>query len=389
VAESPEKGIEAMIADVVIVGGGVIGLSVAYVLASEGVSCAVLDRDEMGRAASWAGAGIIAPPANRPPADPATALRSLSARLHEDWSARLKDETGIDNGYRRCGGLDVAMNSREEAELQPYCRLWDDEGIAFERLDGAALRGLEPGLSDEVAAGYHLPDRAQIRNPRHLRALKAACQRKGVTLLESQTVTSFRQDAGRVLAVDTPDRAIRCGWVVLCAGPWTEALARTIAVDIATPPVKGQIVLFHSERPLLSRIVEHGADYLVPRNDGHILMGATEESVGFDLRTTPDAERALVAHAHRLLPALKTAEIVTTWTGLRPGNLDGNPTIGLASGYENVVLATGHRRAGIQLSPGTAHVVADLILGRPERFDLRPFRPGRPPTPARADAFRS
>jgi glycine oxidase len=378
-----------MTADVLIVGGGIIGLSIAYVLAGEGVRCIVVDRGPLGRAASWAGAGIIAPAANKHADDPLSALRTLSARLHEDWAARLKAETGIDNGYRLCGGLDIVFDAEEDVELLPYVERWRDEGIAFERLDGDALKRLEPNLSVEVISGYLLPGRAQIRNPRHMQALANACERKGVTLLPGREVTNLRCDAGRVVAVETTGGVIRCGWVVLSAGPWTESLARSIAIDLVTPPVKGQIVLFQSEPRLLSRIIEHGSKYLVPRDDGHILMGATEENAGFDLRPTAAAERDLIAHAFRLLPALQSAQIITTWTGLRPGNLDGLPTIGLSPSHENVVLATGHRRAGLQLSPGTAEVVAELILGRPQRLDLQPFRPGRPPAAPAADLFRS
>lgn len=378
-----------MSADVVIVGGGVIGLSIAYVLASEGASCAVLDRDAMGRAASWSGAGIISPGATRPTVNPLTALRTLSARLHEEWAERLRAETSIDNGYRRCGGLDVAMTPEEDAHLVDVSRRWAEEGIAHERLDAAGITAIEPGLNPHVVGGYHLPDRAQIRNPRHLKALVQACEGRRVDLKPGCEVTSLVRDRGRISAVETTQGVIPCGQVVLAAGPWTEALARIAGINVATPPVKGQIVLFHSEAPLLTKIVELGANYLVPRDDGHILMGATEESAGFDLRPTEAAAHDLISGALRLLPTLTTAQIVTTWTGLRPGNLDGMPTIGHAPGFENVVLATGHRRAGLQLSPGTARVVADLILGRPLPLDLRPFLPGREPSESVGDAFRS
>jgi glycine oxidase len=378
-----------MTADVLIVGGGIIGLSIAYVLAGEGVRCIVVDRGPMGRAASWSGAGIIAPAANRHADDPLSALRTLSARLHEDWAARLMEETGVDNGYRLCGGLDVAFNAEDDSELAPYATRWREEGIAFERLEGDALKRLEPNLSVDLISGYLLPGRAQIRNPRHLKALAIACERRGVTLLAGCEVMNLRCDAGRVVAVETTGGVIRCGWVVLSAGPWTEFLARSIAIDLVTPPVKGQIVLFQSDPRLLSRIIEHGSKYLVPRDDGHILMGATEENAGFDLRPTAAAERELITHAYRLLPALHSARIIATWTGLRPGNLDGLPTIGLSPSHENVVLATGHRRAGLQLSPGTAEIVAELILGRPQRLNLHHFRPGRPPAAPAADVFRS
>jgi glycine oxidase len=148
---------------------------------------------------------------------------------------------------------------------------------------------------------------------------------------------------------------------------------------VATPPVKGQIVLLRGARPLLSRIVEHGKNYLVPRDDGRVLVGATEEDAGFDTRATPVAVRDLIDEALRLCPALAGAELERAWAGLRPGSLDARPYLGAAPGFRNLFVATGHKRAGLQLSPGTAEVIADLVQDRPPRIDLAPFRLDRPP----------
>jgi glycine oxidase len=375
-------------ADVVIVGGGAIGLSIAHALAVEGVRSVVLDRREPGREASWAGAGILSPAASTP-GDPLSALRSLSARLHEQWAAQLREETGLDNGYRRCGGLDVAWNDAEARELDVSVALWQAEGIAFERLAAGDLARLEPAVSPDLHAAYHIPGRAQIRNPRHLRALAIAAQRRGVELQPHCGAAGFVSGGGRITALLTDEGELPCGTVIVAAGAWSGSLLAGLDLDVPTPPVKGQIVLLRPDRPLIGRIVEHGKNYLVPRDDGRILVGATEEQAGFDTRPTPVAIRDLLDFALRLCPALAGAELERSWAGLRPGNRDGRPTIGPAPGFENLWIATGHHRAGLQLSTGTARLLTDLVLARPPILDPAPFHPARPAEAPAADVFRS
>ena len=151
--------------DVVVVGGGVIGLSIAYVLGREGVRVTVLDRGEFGSQASWAGAGIISPGSDLPSRHPAAKLRTMSAALHEQWHQALRDETGIDNGYRRCGGVDVALDEVDDQALAASAGRWRDEGITFEKLAKADIPRVEPSLAADIEVAYFLPDRAQIRNP--------------------------------------------------------------------------------------------------------------------------------------------------------------------------------------------------------------------------------
>ena len=164
---------------------------------------------------------------------------------------------------------------------------------------------------------------------------------------------------------------------------------REAGVELATPPLKGQVVLFRSDRPLLRRIIERGKNYLVPRDDGRILMGATEEDAGFDTRSTPRAIRDLIDEALLLCPGLATAEVERCWAGLRPGSIDTRPYIGRVPGFSNLIVATGHKRAGIQLAPGTAELVTDLIFGREPGINLAPFAPNRAASPADDIAFRS
>jgi glycine oxidase len=375
--------------DVVVVGGGVIGLSIAYVLAREGVAVTVLDSGEMGRAASWAGAGMIPPFRQRTAGSPMTELRSWGAALYRQWSADLLEETGIDNGYRISGGVDVAANDLEQAELRTAAGRWRVEGIAFEPLEPSDFARVEPALNPALIRAYFLPDRAQIRNPRHLKALEAALVGRGVTLAANDPVVGFVRRGDRVETVRTEHQLVGCGQVIMSAGAWSGGLLDGLDLRIPTPPLKGQIVLFRSDRPLLKRIIEHGKNYLVPRDDGRVLVGASEEDVGFDTRATPRPIRDLIDEALFLCPILAEAEVVRTWAGLRPGSIDTRPYIGRAPGFSNLIVATGHKRAGLQLAPSTAEVVADIVLGRPSRIDLAAFAPDRPVGPADDPAHRS
>lgn len=375
--------------DIVIVGGGVIGLSVAYALTGEGITPTVLDAAEIGRSASWAGAGLIPPFTRRLAHGPMIALRSAGAVLYREWSASLREETGIDNGYRVTGGVDVATTEADEADLRTAAGRWRVEGLAFERIEPEDFRRVEPALGPAVRSGYFLPDRAQIRNPRQLKALKAALERRSVTLRPHTPLLGFERRGDRITGLRTETEVIPCDRVVIAAGAWSGGLLEAIGVRVPTPPLKGQIVLLRGDRHLLGRIVEHGKNYLVPRDDGRILIGASEEDVGFDTRPTPAAVRDLIDEALALCPTLAEAEFERSWSGLRPGSVDTRPTIGRLPGLDNVVVATGHKRAGLQLAPSTAEVVVDLLLGRPPRIDLTPFAPGRPAGPLDDLAFRS
>ena len=372
-----------------IVGGGVIGLSVAYALANEGLLATVIDRAEIGRSASWAGAGMIPPFTRRLAHGPMIALRSGGAVLYREWSAALLEETGIDNGYRVSGGVDVAATEADETDLKTAAGRWRVEGIAFEPIEPADFPRIEPALNPTLLRGYYLPDRAQIRNPRHLKALKAALEARGVSLRPHSALLGFDRQGERVVGLRTDDRVIACGQVILAAGAWSGGLLEGLGGLVPTPPLKGQIILLRADRPLLRRIVEHGKNYLVPRDDGRVLVGASEEDVGFDTRPTPRPIRDLLDEALALCPVLAEAEVERTWAGLRPGSVDTRPTIGRLPGVSNLIVATGHKRAGLQLAPSTAEVVADLVFGRPPRIDLTPFAPGRPAARGDDVAFRS
>jgi glycine oxidase len=369
--------------DILILGGGVIGLTTAYFLAREGVRVEVIDRGDFGQEASWAGAGIL------PPGDPAHArtpfdqLRSHSAALFPTLSDELRERTGIDNGHLRWGGLEFVGESEGTAEQE-----WRGEGIEAERVEGEALRRLEPALARDLGPAFHLPGMGQLRNPRHLKALLAGCAAWGVRLRPGCPAHGFEQRGGRILAVQTAEGSLTAGRYLLAAGAWSEPLLDQVGWRPGIRPVRGQIALLNTRIPLLRRVLMWGPRYLVPRPDGRVLIGSTEEDVGFDKRTTARAIAELLELAGRLVPALAGAHLERCWAGLRPGSPDGLPFLGTVPGYDNLFVAAGHFRAGIQLSPGTGLVMKELLLGQPTTVPLDPFRLDRPGVAAPQSALR-
>lgn len=371
--------------DAVIIGGGIIGLTSAYFLAQSGLSVEVLDRTDLGREASWAGAGILPPGNCDCAATPIDQLRALGSAQFPHLSVELRELNGIDNGYRRCGGIEFLQ--RDDEYVLP---LWESEGITFERLSRNDLRTLEPGLGEVEATPYLLPDCAQVRNPWHLRALIAGCERLGVRLRPHSDVVSLDTRGGRIERVVLGSESVSGNRYLIAAGAWSEPFLRQLGHQPHVHPVRGQIVLLRTPRPSVSRVLMLGKEYLVPRGDGRVLVGSTEEpEVGFVKGNTEDAVKRLRELAVRTVPALANAEIEKCWSGLRPGSADGLPFLGAVPGCENAVVATGHFRAGVQLSIGTAQVVAELFAGNSPRVSLEPFRLDRVPDVGTKPTFRS
>jgi glycine oxidase len=358
--------------DVIVVGGGVIGLSIAFDLAGQGVAAAVLDQGDFGREASWAGAGIL-PPGNLELAQsPEAQLRALSHSRWTDWANTLQSETGIDTGYRRCGGIEVRFPADRD-DLTAEVRSWRDEGVSAEELSGAELRRIEPHVSHDVSAAYRLPDEGQVRNPRLLKALVAGCEKRGVRLFPGTPVVGFQQREGHVTGVETPGGVMRGGRYCVAGGPWSRSILSPLRVNLSVEPVRGQIVLLSQIPRLFSHVLQLGSRYIVPRDDGRVLIGSTEEHVGFLKANTATAVNELLAFGSQIVPELGAARFERAWSGLRPGSADGLPYLGHVPACDNLFIAAGHFRSGLQMSAGTARVMCQALLEQETDIDLEPF----------------
>lgn len=360
--------------DVLIVGGGVIGLTTAWFLRQAGATVTILDQADFGQESSWAGAGIlpVAPTLSRAQ----TGMEKLaghSARLFPGISNQLREQTGIDTGYRTCGGIELVESGFE----QNLIREWDRFDIPVESLSEERLAEIEPALDPQKYRPLLTPTVSQTRNPRHVKALITMCRSLGAQLKAGCPVFDFERTGSRIGALRTAEGRITAGKYLITSGAWTASLLEPLGIRVRIAPVRGQIALLKMEAPLFQRIIQCGVKYLVPRPDGRVLIGATEEDVGFHKQTTVAGISELLAFGASLVPELRDAQLEKCWAGLRPGSPNGIPYLGRTPGINNLFVAAGHFRAGIQLSPGTALVMKELLLDEPLSFSMDDFRVDR------------
>lgn len=375
----------------VIVGGGIIGLSLAYELAKRKHAVVLLEQEGFGEKASWAGAGILPPTCRTTAIHPMEFLEAISSELHELWAEELRDLTGIDNGFRKCGGLYIARSAGEVAALIGMQFEWESRGIPVEELNSqeaeerlAFLNSGENALVDEIepaiTKALWVPSESQFSNPAHIAALISACQSLGVMLHEHAGKCQVQVEDGSVVGISVGDDKYVGDQYFFTAGPWTEKLVQPLGVALPMQPVRGQIALYKVDEltsGLDLPVVNDGTRYLVPRVDGHVLAGATIEEVGFDCRTTASEVEELRNWAESLGGILGDATFVRSWAGLRPATYDGFPYLGELGHSGTAFVATGHFKGGLHLSTGTAVTLADLAEGKELTVDLRPFSPAR------------
>ena len=364
-----------------------IGLSLAWELGRRGERVILLERDRVGRATSWAATGILPPANQRLATDPLEQLRGMSHELFPGWSDALKRTTGIDNGFRRCGGWYLAETAGERAALGAMTSYWDELDICCEPVAAADLVRREPALRawashNPSASAWWTADECQVRSPDHLKALTQACRQTGVQILEDIGVVDIRWRDNSVTATANhplPDgtRDIQGDRVVLCGGAWTGRIADQLNLQTSLVPIRGQILMLKTARPLLNAIVNVGNRYLLCREDGRTLVGSCEEEVGFQAGTTAAVLDSLREFANRLCPDLVDAPTERAWSGFRPMTFDGFPMIGRVPQTSNVYVASGHYRSGIHFSCATAVLMADELQDKAPAINLEPFRVGK------------
>ncbi len=362
-----------MTKQVVIVGGGVIGLLTAFNLAAEVEQVVLCDRGELGQESSWAGGGIVSPLYPWRYSQAVTALAHWSQDFYPQLGARLFASTGVDPEVHTTGlyWLDL----EDEAEALAWA---EREGRPLSAVDISAAYDAVPVLGGGFERAIYMAGVANVRNPRLVKSLKAALQAlPNVTLREHCEITGFIREGEKITGVQTADGAIGGDRVVLTAGAWSGDLLRPLGLELPVEPVKGQMILFKCAEDFLPSMVLARGRYAIPRRDGHVLVGSTLEHVGYDKTPTAEALESLKASAIELLPALAEATPVGHWAGLRPGSPEGIPYIGEVPGWEGLWLNCGHYRNGLVLAPASCQLFADLLLGREPIIDPRPYAPSR------------
>ena len=355
-------------ADVIVIGGGVIGCAVARELAMRGAAVTLFERSGPGAEASGVSGGMIAPQAEFLCPGPLFDLGIESRAMYPGWVAEIQEETGIEVGYRRTGLLRCAT---EPGARLAAAFLWQrDAGFSVEPLDGAGTTERAGGQAPDAAEGVFFRDEAVVDSRRLTRALWAAAARHGVVLRAGMAVRRLVGQGGICRGVEADGGFFASRAVVNAAGAWAsfdDALPFRIPVE----PVRGQILELRPEGPTLPTVLQSERVYLVPQADGTVLAGATSEHVGFDKRVMPSAVRDLIAAALELAPLLESASFLAAHAGLRPATPDELPLLG-PSPIAGLHLAAGHYRSGVLLAPVTAKIVADEMEGR-GGSDLSPF----------------
>lgn len=347
--------------DVAVIGGGVIGLSIARELQRRGAgNIVVVERGRPGREASFAAAGMLAPDIEAGEGDEFYRLCRESMMLYPSFADELATETGVNIELDRSGTLFVAASDDEEKELIRKQERCEKNGINADYLNAEDVIDLEPEITSKVRKGLFFPNDWQVENRKLLEALRKFCDLNSITVREGSTVSGLRTKPNGNVNVQLGNDEIEAETTILATGSWTSFIRIDDSpVPVNVKPIRGQMICFHPETPMLKCVVQNASAYIVPRHDGRILVGATVEDVGFEDRTTADAIERLRKAAVELVPRLSEFEIYDSWSGLRPYGNGGLPVIGLIAG--NIFVATAHYRNGILLAPITAKIVAEKI----------------------------
>jgi glycine oxidase len=361
--------------DVAVIGGGLIGGSIAFELAGEKLRVVILDRQQAGREASWAAAGMLSPGPDSPEALPAAPLARESFRLYPEFVAAIEAASGKSAAFVREGTLQIFPGAHGEIDREKMAAEYRRLGLAIEPISFEAARKIERSLGPAARVAAWLADES-VLDPRLLMdAVIAAARSRGVEIRNDCPVTSVLVEGDRCSGLVAGGERVAAKYVVVAAGCFSGGID-WLARYAPTRPVRGQMLALRAEGLRLQRVVRSEKGYLVPRCDGRIIAGSTLENAGFEKHVTPSGVRQILDGVLELVPALADAEIIETWAGLRPGTPDSLPILG-PTDIEGLLVATGHHRNGILLTPVTARLLRDWIVRGKASIDADAFSPLR------------
>ncbi|HYL46198.1 MAG TPA: glycine oxidase ThiO [Candidatus Limnocylindrales bacterium] len=361
--------------DVAIAGGGIIGASIAFELAAEKLKVVLLDRQQPGTEASWAAAGMLSPGPDSEEAIPLVPLGMESLRLYHEFITALEETSGLTTEFDRKGTLQVFSAPRAEADREWMIKEFRRANQKIEPLSEDAARKREKHLGPAVGVAAFLPEEATLDPRLLIKACLAAAERRGVEIRPGCEVDSVMEDAGRCTGIVAGTEKILAENVVVAAGSSSAGIP-SLARYAPTRPVRGQMLALRSRDIRLERVVRSEKGYLVPRRDGRIIAGSTLEDAGFQRSITPGGMRQILDGVLELVPGLANAEIVETWSGLRPGTPDALPILG-PTDVKGLFMATGHYRNGILLAPVTAKLLRNWIVDEKISVNTELFSPLR------------
>jgi glycine oxidase len=361
--------------DVAIAGAGLIGASIAFELAEAGLRVALFDRQQPGEGSSWAAAGILSPAPENAGMIACVPLGRASLGIYPEFVARVEEISCQSAGYRARGTVEAFFSGDAQAQLSTIVALHHGLGLKAEALSAEDAREMEPGLSPDLAAAVLRPDEASVDNRALTRAVLLAAERSGVKTFAGRRVHAISRSGGRCTGLAVDGERIAARWTVIAAGCHSAEIEGA-AMYAPVRPAKGQMLALRSANLELQRVLWSEHVYLVPRNDGRIVAGATVEYVGFEKGVTAGGVEKILAGALELAPALAASPIEETWAGLRPDSPDHLPVIGPTE-VEGLLIATGHFRSGILLAPLTALLIREWVATQNVSVDWSRFSPMR------------
>jgi glycine oxidase len=361
--------------DVAIAGGGLIGATVAFELACAGLQVALFDRHEPGEGSSWAAAGILSPAPENAGMISIVPLGRASLQLYPEFVATVEEISSQSTGYRARGTLEAVFSTDAQEKLSTIIALHHGLGLKAEPVSAEDAREMEPALSSELEAAVFRPDEACVDNRALTKAVLTAAERSGVKTFAGSNVQSIAKNGRRCDGFVVEGEKVQSRWTVIAAG-CCSAEIEGAAQYAPVRPAKGQMIALRAKDLSIERVLWSDHVYLVPRNDGKILAGATVEYVGFDKRVTLGAVQKIITAALQLAPALADAQMENTWAGLRPDSPDHLPIIG-PTDLDGLLIATGHFRSGILLAPITAQLLRQWITTQKVSQDWTRFSPMR------------
>ncbi|WP_088035414.1 glycine oxidase ThiO [Evansella clarkii] len=375
--------------EAIIVGGGIIGGSIAFHLANRGYDVLLLDKGRAGKKASSAAAGMLAAQAELNDCGPLFQLARKSRGMFGNLADELKEITGIDIELKNKGMYKIALNERESREYKRIIELQKRLGDQAEWLNQDELRSIEPALSEAVTGAMFIEKDGHVSAPALTEAFLKASAALGAGIKEYTEVQSLQFSCGKITGVVTDSGEFTSDHVIIAGGAWSSKVMAASGLKLDAYPVKGECFSVITERPLATgTIFSHGC-YIVPKKGNRIVVGATVKPDTFNEKVTMDGILTLMEKARNIMPAITEGELESTWAGIRPQTGDGLPYLGEHPLYKGLYTATGHFRNGILLSPVTGEVIADLIEGKQPEIDLSPFLPARASVNRCAEAGRS
>jgi glycine oxidase len=361
--------------DVAIAGGGLIGASIALDLRRAGLGVGLFDRQEPGLEASWAGAGILSPAPESAALIALVPLGKASMAIYPEFVRMVEEASGRSAGYRPKGTLQALFSRHAREELSTVIALHHGLGLRAEPLSARDARALEPSLSEDLEAGVLRPEEASVDNRALTQAVLEAARRSGVQVFPASGAEAIWRQGGRCLGLNLKNEKVEAQWTVIAAGCFS-ANIQGVAPYAPVRPAKGQMVALRAEDLKIERVLWSEKIYLVPRNDGRILAGATVEYTGFEKVLTAGGLEKILAGAIELSPGLAGSRVEETWAGLRPDSPDHLPILG-PTDIDGLLIATGHFRGGILLTPITARLVREWVTEQRVTVDWDRFSPMR------------